>query len=288
MNNLNVGVYRNTPGPHGRFIHANPALARMHGYDSVEEFQKVRVADLYQDPGERKAFLADLLRQGSVVNYELRLKKKDGTPIYGSVNATAHRGPDGEVDWIDGVLEDITERKQAEQSLAEALELNRTLVSASTVGIAVYKASGQCVIANEALARITGGTREQLLQQNFRRMKSWRTDGLLAKAEAALETGQPQELEAQSRTTFGRELAINARFNSFTSQGEQHLLLMLTDETEATRTRRRRCARAKSVTGRWPNHPPTPSSSSTGTSRSNTSTRPRRRCGDASPRTLLG
>ncbi len=49
VNNLNVGVYRNTPGSHGRFIHANPALARMHGYDSVEEFQKVRVADLYQD-----------------------------------------------------------------------------------------------------------------------------------------------------------------------------------------------------------------------------------------------
>ena len=139
VNNLNVGVYRNTLGPHGRFLHANPALARMHGYDSVEEFEKVRVADLYQEAGERKAFVAELLRQGSVVNRELRLKKKDGTSIYGSVNATVHRGPNGEADWVDGVLEDITERKKAEQSLAEALELNRMLVSASTVGIAAYQ-----------------------------------------------------------------------------------------------------------------------------------------------------
>jgi PAS domain S-box-containing protein len=139
------------------------------------------------------------------------------------------------VDWIDGMLEDITERKRAEQSLAEALELNRTLISASTVGIVAYKASGQCVIANEALARITGGTTEQLLQQNFRQLQSWRNDGLLAKAEAALETLQPQELETHSRTTFGRALVINARFSSFTSQGEQHLLLMVTDETEAQR-----------------------------------------------------
>ena len=46
-------------------------------------------------------------------NYELRLKKKDGTPIYGSINATVHRDPNGKVDWIDGMLEDITQRKQA-------------------------------------------------------------------------------------------------------------------------------------------------------------------------------
>jgi PAS domain S-box-containing protein len=233
VNNLNVGVFRTTPGPHGRIIQVNPATAHIYGYDSVEQFQKVRVADLYQEPGERELFVADLLRQGAVVNYEVRLKKIDGTPIYGRINATLHRGPNGEVDWIDGMIEDITERKQAEQDLAEALELNRTLISASTVGIAAYKASGQCVIANGALARITGGTTEQLLQQDFRQLPSWRTDGLLAKAEAALETLQPQELETQSRTTFGRALVINARFSSFTSQGEQHLLLMVTDETEA-------------------------------------------------------
>jgi PAS domain S-box-containing protein len=235
VNNLNVGVYRNTAGPHGRFIQVNPALARMHGYDSVDEFQKIKVADLYQDPGDRAAFVAGLLRQGAVVNHELRLKKKDGTAIYGSVNATVHRGPDGEVDWIDGVLEDITQRKQAERTLAEALELNRTLISASTVGIAAYKASGQCILANEALARITGGTLQQLLQQDFRHLQSWLSGGLLAKADAALKTGQPQEIEAQNRTTFGRKLVIHARLSSFTIQDEQHLLLVVTDETEATR-----------------------------------------------------
>jgi PAS domain S-box-containing protein len=237
VNNLNVGVYRSTPGPHGRLLQANPALARMHGYDSVEEVQKLRVADLYQDPRERQVFLTDLLRQGTVHNYEVRGKKKDGTAICVSLNSTVHRGPNGTVDWIDGVAEDVTERKKAEQSLAEALDLNRTLVSSSPVGIAVYKASGQCVIANEALARIAGGASEKLLQQDFRRLEPWRANGLLAKAEAALATRQPQEIEAQNRTSFGREAVINARFSSFTSQGEQHLLVMVTDETEATRTR---------------------------------------------------
>ena len=97
VNNLNVGVYRNEPGLDEGFVHANPALARMHGFDSVEEFQKVRVASLYQDPRDREQFLADLRRQGTVLSYELKLKKRDGTPIYGSVNASAHFGPDGEL-----------------------------------------------------------------------------------------------------------------------------------------------------------------------------------------------
>ena len=103
----------------------------MHGFDSVEEFQRIRVSDTYQEPADRKLFLAELLRRGSVANYEVRLKKKDGTPIYCSVNASVHRGPDGEVDWIDGVLEDITERKQAQETLRVSEERYRTLAESS-------------------------------------------------------------------------------------------------------------------------------------------------------------
>ena len=235
VNNLNVGVYRNTPGPIGRLVHANPALVRIHGYDSLEEFQRVSISASYQDPGGRQAMMDELLRHGTVANYEVHLKKKDGTPIYGSVNATVHKGPDGEVDWIDGVMEDITQRKEAEQVLAEALELNQTLISASTVGIAAYKATGECILANEALARILGGNSEQVRQQNFRQIKSWRDTACLATADAALKSGQPQHIQVNSLTSYGRRLWINIRFSPFVSRGAPHLLIMVTDETETQR-----------------------------------------------------
>jgi PAS domain S-box-containing protein len=128
--------------------------------------------------------------------------------------------------------EDIAQRKQAEQTLAEALELNRTLISTSPVGIAAYQATGQCILANDALARITGGTLPQLLAQDFRALESWRRDGLLAGADAALQTGRPQTIETRSRTSFGREMNINAHLSPFSSQGQQHLLVMVTDITE--------------------------------------------------------
>ena len=56
FNNLNVGAYRNTDGE-GRFLKANPVVARMFGFDDVDEFMKMQVADLYADPLDRKTFL---------------------------------------------------------------------------------------------------------------------------------------------------------------------------------------------------------------------------------------
>ena len=163
VNNLNVGVYRNTPGPHGRFIHANPALARMHGYDSVEEFQRVSVSDLYQEAAERKKFVAEVLHKGSVVNYEIRAKKKDGTAIYGSVNATAHRGPDGEVDWIDGVLEDITQRKQAEEALRVSEERYRALAESSPDSIFILDRDVKLQYVNSTTAAFWRRSPQELI-----------------------------------------------------------------------------------------------------------------------------
>ena len=117
VENLNVGVYRNTAGPQGRFLHANPAIARIFGYDSVESFMQVPVADTYQNAEERKMFIAEIMEKGSVRNKVLRLHRKDGTFIWASLTATAHFDAKGDIDWMDGILEDITERKHVEEEL---------------------------------------------------------------------------------------------------------------------------------------------------------------------------
>ncbi|MDQ7778828.1 MAG: PAS domain S-box protein [Planctomycetota bacterium] len=120
--NIPVGIYRNTPGPKGRFLAANPAIARMFGRESVEDFLNVNVADLYVDIADRKAFSDSLLAKGWVANVELRLKKKDGTPIWGSVSARAIRNEKGEIEYFDGMIEDITLRKETQEQLRKAKE----------------------------------------------------------------------------------------------------------------------------------------------------------------------
>jgi len=117
MENLNVGVYRNTADERGRFLWANTAQAQMLGYESVEEFLKVPVVSLYPAPEERKKFLTDLTSCGVFKDRVIQLKKKDGTLIWVSVNVTSKCNERGDIEWVDGVIEDITERRAVEQEM---------------------------------------------------------------------------------------------------------------------------------------------------------------------------
>lgn len=119
-NNLHVGIYRNTVGPAGKFLEANPAIVKMFGYERRDEFLAVSVSELYQDPDDRKKFNEKMLSKGLVRNEELRLKKKNGTGFIGSVSAVAVKDQNGGVQYYDGIIEDITERKHLESQLQQA------------------------------------------------------------------------------------------------------------------------------------------------------------------------
>jgi PAS domain S-box-containing protein len=135
MENLNVGVYRNTAEEQGRFLLANTAQAHMLGYESVEELLSLPVTALYTNPEERIKFLADLNYCGVLKDRVVQLKKKDGTPIWVSVNARAKYNEFGEIEWIDGVIEDNTERRALQQELEnynkELVRFNEALAQAN-------------------------------------------------------------------------------------------------------------------------------------------------------------
>jgi len=121
--NLNVGVYRNTTDPRGKFIEANPAIVKMFGYDTRAEFMGVAVSDLYQNPDKRKDFNTKILRDGAVISEELQLRKKDGTSFIGSVSAVAIKDKDGNVKYYDGIIEDVTESILLETQLQQAQKM---------------------------------------------------------------------------------------------------------------------------------------------------------------------
>jgi PAS domain S-box-containing protein len=122
IENVNIGVYRTTTDPDGCFLQANPALAKMFGFESVDEVMKVHVADLYLNPEERKHIIAEVMQKGMVKEKELRLKKRDGTPIWAAFTSKVQYDEHGDTKWFDGVVEDISERKQAELEKEQLLE----------------------------------------------------------------------------------------------------------------------------------------------------------------------
>ena len=136
-NNLNIGFYRNTPGPEGHFIEANSAIVRMFGFDSEAEFLNSRVVDHYQDSNDRNKFNENMKHEGFVLNKELRLKRKDGTFFNGSVSSVAVKDASGKIFFYDGVIMDVTEQKQAKDALVESEVKFRSLFDLSPQAIAL-------------------------------------------------------------------------------------------------------------------------------------------------------
>lgn len=121
VNNVNIGIYRNTPGA-GRIIRANPAMARIFGYDSVAEFMGIAVVDLYPNPADRKIFVDEVRRNGSVRNRDLPMKRKDGAAIWCSATVTAEYDENGDILWMDGVIEEITGRRKLQEEQQKAID----------------------------------------------------------------------------------------------------------------------------------------------------------------------
>jgi PAS domain S-box-containing protein len=137
----------------------------------------------------------------------------------------------GKTIGVASLIQDITERQRGERQLAETLDFNQKIISDAAAGIVVFKASGQCLLANEAAARTINATVPQLLEQNFRQLESWRISGMLKIAEEALATGKPQQCEPHFVSTFGKEAWLVCHFTPFVRGDEPHLLMLFNDIT---------------------------------------------------------
>jgi two-component system, NarL family, sensor histidine kinase UhpB len=124
------GIFQTTVD--GQFLTANPAMARMFGYASPEELLEA-ISDigdqLYIDPERREEFYEHALRDGFVGGFEIQMLRKDGSPMWASVNARAIYDSAGSITGYEGTVEDITERKRAEEALREIREAERRRIA---------------------------------------------------------------------------------------------------------------------------------------------------------------
>jgi PAS domain S-box-containing protein len=114
--NSTIGLYRTTPD--GKIILANPTLVKLLGYSSIEELSIRNLEkDGFEPTYERNLFLNKIEMNGEVQGLESAWTTKDGSVVYISESARAIRDSNGKTLYFDGTVEDITERKLAEDEL---------------------------------------------------------------------------------------------------------------------------------------------------------------------------
>jgi PAS domain S-box-containing protein len=134
VDNLGVGVYRNTSGEQGRFVEVNPALLAMFEAASKEELTGHPTRKFFLDAGQRRALGRKITREGFVKEEEVRLRTLRGRPFWAAVTAVMKTDAGGAA-FFDGIVEDITHRKEAEQALRESQERFALAVQGTNDGI---------------------------------------------------------------------------------------------------------------------------------------------------------
>jgi PAS domain S-box-containing protein len=118
------GIFQTTPDE--GYISANPALARIYGYESPREMIEA-VMDIsrqvYVDPDRRSEFKRTLEAHDAVTGFEAQVYRKDGSVIWVSESARAVRDRQGALLCYEGTVEDITERKRLEQQLLQSQKM---------------------------------------------------------------------------------------------------------------------------------------------------------------------
>jgi PAS domain S-box-containing protein len=147
-----LGAFRLGPAPDYRVISTNRMFPQMLGFDSGDVIVGIPVKDLMIDPAHWQQIESDLLRDGSVTQRELQLKQKEGSGILVAFNARIVPDSDVPVAWVDGVAEDVTERKVLEMEMHyHEAEVNRYALALTR--------------ANEKLNLLSSITRHDILNQ---------------------------------------------------------------------------------------------------------------------------
>jgi len=164
QSNLPLGVFRTTP--EGNLLSVNPAMIKMLGYKSKEEFKPVPIVDVYVDLHQREEFVKRLQKEGSVTDFEIQLMRKDGSIFWVSMNATFVVDAEGKILYYDGIFEDITERKKAEEALKKSEERYRTIFGFSPEAIVYLDMQGTLLAANKKVYDWFGYRPEEVVGKN--------------------------------------------------------------------------------------------------------------------------
>lgn len=164
FDHLVEGIFQTSPD--GKYLMANAALARIYGYASPEDLME-NLQDiaqrLYVQEGRRDEFIRLMQEHDTITGFESETYRKDGTRIWISENCRAVRDAAGKLLYYEGTVEDITQRRQAEENLRNSEALYHSLVETIPQHIFRKDIQGRFTFANQQFCRLLGKPLEEIV-----------------------------------------------------------------------------------------------------------------------------
>jgi PAS domain S-box-containing protein len=214
----------------GQLISTNQAVQQKLHYSS-EELASMNVCELHSP--EDITLVTSTFSQmidGTKTTCTIPLLTKEGNSI--PVETRVSRGWWSGRPVFFGISRDITEENIIRHKLIETLDFNEKIIESSSLGIVAFRADdGQCIMANESAVNIIGATKNQILEQNFRSIPSWKKSNIIKIAEESLQKWIRNRAELNFKTSFGKQIWIDVIFVPFSANNIPHLLLIFDEIT---------------------------------------------------------
>ena len=164
FDNAVEGIFQTTQ--EGRYLSANPALARMYGYDSSQELIN-SISDIgkeqYIDPDDRLRFKTLLEAKEYVEGFETGVYTKQGQKVWISMNARSVRSKSGEILYYEGFAEDITKRREIEEALRKSEERYRTFIDSASDMVFLKDDRFRNIIVNQGVLSFFGKSEREII-----------------------------------------------------------------------------------------------------------------------------
>jgi len=231
----------------GRLILASKSWAKYLGYDDLSECLYKNIADtFYARPDDRKKFLEEVYRNGSVSDYEVVLKKKDGTHLTVATSSYLKFDEFGSVVGVEGTWRDITDRKQAEEALRDSEERYRRMLTTAHEGVWILDQNWVGIFVNQHMEEMLGYQHGEILgkpldffifetdRQDHSQQRMIREKGVPARYERKFKKKDGTELWTLVSATplFDKSGAFNGTFGMLTDISERKRVEKALNESE--------------------------------------------------------
>jgi len=238
FDNSPVGIFRSTLD--GELLEGNVALGHMFGYSSREDFlasNGLRVEPVYADSSAREAYLRELLASPKALSREMKFVRKDGMYFEGVLTASIQQDADGRPVFLNGVVEDVSARKQAEERLRQSEEkFSRLFRLSPDVIVVMNMTEGRIVDVNEAFSRLTGFAYHEAVGKTAQELGLYTDPAMREFVRRRMQTtGQIDNVDFSLGCKDGRTISCVLSSQLLTVGDESCVMAVLRDVTEFKR-----------------------------------------------------